>query len=95
MEADCAAARESLENTEANAALLERRIDEIYAQSQSYTAEIERVRERIAALQEQAQEKRGDISLLRSEIEHGERLPRACWRTCSRTTRKCRILTAR
>ncbi len=80
---------------EANAALLERRIDEIYAQSQSYTAEIERVRERIAALQEQAQEKEGDISLLRSEIEHGERLPRACWRTCSRTTRKCRILTAR
>ena len=74
MEADCAAARESLENTEANAALLERRIDEIYAQSQSYTAEIERVRERIAALQEQAQEKEGDISLLRSEIEHGERL---------------------
>lgn len=74
MEADCAAARESLENTEANAAQLERRIDEIYAQSQSFTAEIERIRERVAALQEQAQEKEGNLSLLRSEIEHGQRL---------------------
>lgn len=74
MDADCAAARESLERAEASVGQLEQKIDEIYARSQSYTAEIERIRERSAQLQEQAREREGQITILQNEIEHNDRL---------------------